>query len=96
MQIRFLPEAEAEMIEAAIYYQRQVQGLGDAFLQEVERTASWIAVYPEASVFVRGKIRRKTLFKFPFSVLYRVDDSMILIVAVAHHKRRPSFWSKRN
>jgi plasmid stabilization system protein ParE len=38
--------------------------------------------------------RRFILLKFPFSVVYRVGPS-ILIVAVAHHKRRPGYWMNR-
>ena len=95
MQIRFLPEAQSEMIEAAVYYQRQVAGLGDLFIQEVEKAAYWIALYPHASSAVRGKVRRKVLFSFPFSLLYRAKEGIVLIIAVAHHKRRPSFWQNR-
>lgn len=95
MPIRFLPEAESEMIEAAVYYQRQVAGLGDLFIREVEKAASWIALYPHASSAVRGKVRRKVLSSFPFSILYRAEEDSVLIIAVAHHKRRPSFWQQR-
>lgn len=96
MRVVFLPEAESEMIESALYYQRQVAGLGDAFLQEIEKATEWIATYPVASAAVRVKVRRKVLSNFPFYLLYRADDDMVLIIAVAHQKRRPSFWWTRS
>jgi len=40
-------------------------------------------------------IRRLVLAKFPFSLIYEVDGEVILIVAVAHLRRRPQYWSER-
>jgi hypothetical protein len=35
------------------------------------------------------------LAKFPYSVIYKEKDEVILIVAVAHAKRRPGYWRGR-
>ena len=38
----------------------------------------------------------KSFFKrFPFNIVYEIRQTEIVIVAVAHHKRRPGYWSQR-
>jgi hypothetical protein len=35
------------------------------------------------------------LHRFSFSLIYSVEANEILIVAVAHHGRRPGYWNDR-
>ena len=44
MKLEFHPEAELELIEASVYYDHAVAGLGDRFEIEVRRAliCSWI------------------------------------------------------
>jgi toxin ParE1/3/4 len=93
----FNPLAEQELFDAANYYQKQEFGLGLRYLDEVEQAINFIVRYPEAGFQVRGSIRRILLPKFPYFLVYRVlPDQQIRILAVAHHKRRPEYWSTRN
>ena len=39
MKVEFHPEASAEFQAAAAYYEKEVLGLGEAFISEVERVA---------------------------------------------------------
>jgi hypothetical protein len=39
--------------------------------------------------------RRYLLHKFPFSVVYLERPDFIEVIAVAHHRRKPGYWSKR-
>lgn len=48
MRVRFIPPARRELIEEARYYEAELAGLGDAFLDEVSRTLALIKAYPEA------------------------------------------------
>ncbi|HLO87872.1 MAG TPA: type II toxin-antitoxin system RelE/ParE family toxin [Nostocaceae cyanobacterium] len=92
----FHPLAEQELNEAATYYEEQKQGLGLEYLEAVEQAVSCLMDYPEIGAKVRGSIRRLILPKFPYSLFYRVlENNEIRILAVAHHKRRPFYWSKR-
>ena len=36
-----------------------------------------------------------TLRKFRFSLLYSIEKDSLLILAVAHHSRRPRYWVHR-
>ena len=95
MTNEFLPEADEEFREAARYYEGEAPGIGLAFIAEVHQAISLLLSHPRSAKKVRGSIRKKILSHFPFSLLYSIESDLILIVAVAHHKRRPTYWQSR-
>ncbi len=76
----FLTPAEEEMLEAASHYNRQVPGLGLDFLTEVQETVARIIENPELGTVLQREIRRWLVRRFPFGVLYRIDEEEIIIV----------------
>ncbi|MEH2296735.1 type II toxin-antitoxin system RelE/ParE family toxin [Nostoc sp.] len=95
-RIVFHPSAEQELVDATSYYEEKNQGLGLDYLTEVEGAVNLLMCYPAAGVVVRGFVRRLILPKFPYSLLYRVvNDDLIRILAIAHHKRQPLYWIGR-
>jgi plasmid stabilization system protein ParE len=92
---QFLPEAEEEMNEAARFYEGRSEGLGLDFLNEVQRTITLILAHPRSGPVVSPNIRRRIVRRFPFGILYAIDNEKILVVAVAHLKRRPGYWKER-
>jgi plasmid stabilization system protein ParE len=70
----FLPEAEEEMNEAARFYERRKEGLGLEFLNEVQRTITSILAHPQSGPALSQSIRRRIVRRFPFGVLYAIDD----------------------
>lgn len=97
MRSRPHPEASLELEGAAIRYEREEPGLGDAFLAEVSRGIAAIEESTATWPFVRKglRIQRFVLVRFPFSILYQVKTDYVLIVAFAHGKRRPSCRHRR-
>ena len=88
--------AERELDDAAAYYHAQERpGLVTAFIAEVERVLRLISARPLAGTVDQGNIRRWRLRRFPYSVIYRITASNIRILAIAPHKRRPSYWQGR-
>jgi plasmid stabilization system protein ParE len=87
--------AEAEINEAADFYDLASPGLGREFLDEIERTMRSISEFPEAGPLVRARVRKRAIAKFPYSLVYSVRPDEIRILAVAHHKRRPFYWRGR-
>ncbi len=87
--------ARAELFEAADFYSRRKQGLGDEFLDEAMRVAQFIKQYPMTSMPRRHGVRKRGLDRFPYGIVYLVRDNEIVIVAVAHWKRRPAYWRRR-
>ncbi len=80
---------------AARYYEDQRIGLGRAFLNEVRRTRVEISERPSASRIERGEVRARSVARFPYRIYYRARTDEILIIAIAHRRRRPGFWRGR-
>jgi plasmid stabilization system protein ParE len=95
MNSEFLPEAEEEFREAARYYETEAPGVGVTFITEVRRAIRLITENPYSAVAVASGIRKKVLKHFPYNILYSVEPDLILIVALAHQKRRPRYWRAR-
>jgi plasmid stabilization system protein ParE len=83
------------MIEASVFYEEKASGLGSAFLDSVEEAIVKIRENPKAYQLVGKEIRRKILVRFPYSILYVNEPDRIRIVAIAHQRRRPEYWSNR-
>ncbi len=91
----FLSEADEEFREAARYYEREAPGLGIAFITEAHSAVASVLANPYAAAEAGSGIRRRVLHRFPYNVLYAIEKDTIVIVAVAHQKRRPSYWKAR-
>jgi len=91
----FHPDADAELEEAALFYESRMVGLGKSFAAEVERTISLVREFPEAGSPVGPTRRRVLVARFPYSIVYRQDTGSIVIIAVAHQRRRPGYWRRR-
>lgn len=96
MNLYFHPDAETELVEAAIYYANVRPGLGESFISEMERATELIAGRPEIGVLVADQnIRRISVRRFPYSLIYRVLSDRIRVLAISHHKRQPRYWLGR-
>lgn len=95
MKIEFLPEADDEFREAARYYEREAAGVGVAFVVAVHRATDEVAQAPLAAPVIRSDIRRKVLRNFPYSLFYVVESDTVMILSVAHQRRRPNYWHAR-
>lgn len=96
MRILLSPEARQEFEEAEQYYNRQVPKLGDQFRKEVRAALPRLQAWPLSCPVERGDIRRLTLSRFPYKLLYSVEADHIYIIAVAHQHREPAYWIERN
>ena len=93
--VSFLPDAEEEMIESARYYESNCERLGSDFLSEVDRAIKSIQAHPTAAPVIGSNIRRRLLDRFPFGLLYTIENNDVLILAVMHLRRRPGYWKER-
>jgi hypothetical protein len=83
------------MFRAADRYDAEDPGLGDRFLASVERTLEGIILAPLRWPRIDDRHHRRLVARFPFSVIYRIEDDIPVVVAVAHHKRHPDHWRQR-
>ena len=93
--VLFHPEAEVELQAAAGYYEQKAAGLGEAFLEEVEKAISRILNSPETWPVLSGPVRRCLLKRFPYGVLYRCESRRVFILAIMHLRRKPGYWRGR-
>jgi plasmid stabilization system protein ParE len=92
---RFLKPAEAEVHEAAAYFDEQRSGLGDRFEQDLLATTEFLMEHPFAGQQLSDRVRKFRLRTFRYNVIYVVDETEVIVVAVAHHRRRPGYWQGR-
>ncbi len=86
--------AAAEIKEATRYYSEREPDLGGRFLAALDRVLNRLLAYPH-SAQAAGDVRRATLLDFPYQVFYRVTDTSVHVLAVAHTSRRPGYWRAR-
>ncbi len=83
------------MDDAWRYYSRLSAALAKDWDQAVVEAMDKIDDAPERwHPHVKGT-RRHLMKRFPYSVVYRVTETHVYVVAVAHHSRRPTYWHKR-
>jgi hypothetical protein len=91
----FHPEAQAELVAAAHYYEEQRSGLGDDFLTQVEQALAVALQYPSSGTPLGSGFRWVLTQRFRYAVVYREIENGIIVIAVAHLRRRPGYWRKR-
>lgn len=96
ISILFHSESELELGEAALFYESRLIGLGIIFADEVRKSVELIRHYPEVGQPLGPRLRKLVIKRFPYSLIYRWDEQHILILAVAHHRRRPGYWKLRH
>jgi plasmid stabilization system protein ParE len=87
--------AEAELQDAAAWYDERSPGLGLRLTLAVRKKSDEILEAPQRWPLSAGS-RRVLLGRFPYALVYRERGAdEIEIVAVAHLKRRVTYWSGR-
>lgn len=92
MRVVFTRIAAQELEDAIRFYELEYVGLGLRFKEEVRKAALRVAEYPQAWSLERGEVRKCLLHKFPYKLMYSVEEDHILIIAVAHQHRKPDYW----
>ena len=95
MTLKFHSEAKIELIETAEYYEEQMVGLGDDFIDEVEKVLDVIEQYPLSATNISDTERRFLVSRFPYGIIYSVAEELIAIFAVMDLKRKPGYWKLR-
>ena len=96
--IRTAEPASDEFSEAVRWYEARRPGLGGEFFDAVAATLSLIETNPVigTKISADGQTRRVLVAKFPYQVVYRLRRTEMVIVAIAHLKRRPEYWKNRS
>lgn len=93
---RITSAAEDELVESTAYYSEVSFGLAQDFINDFDRRLHLIRRYPDIGQPLEGEFKSIPFAKFPFSLIYRIDDDKVLVIlAVHHHSRRPDRWRSR-
>ena len=95
MKYVFHPEALNEYSEAVQYYAERRVELAQAFINAVEDAVNRIRESPTRWQIVDEDVRRCLTRKFPYEILYAIEEDYILILAIMHCSRKPGYWKNR-
>jgi hypothetical protein len=95
METHFIDPAKVELEEAIVYYNGQRDGLGKEFAAEVADTLERIRQFPDAWSRSTKGTRVCPTRRFPYGLVYKVVGHELVIFAVMHLHRRPTYWRAR-
>lgn len=96
MRVSFNPEALAEAEEATRWYcENGGANPSRAFIQELRRVVSLATEQPGIGSPGTHKTTRLYLKRFPYTLVFRVQNQTLRVIAVAHQSRRPGYWAGR-
>ena len=89
-------EAADELDEAIRYYENKCPGIGANFADRVSEAFHRIQRTPPLYPFHKDtRVQKCQIKRFPYTVFYLELDDHIVVIAVAHQKRRPDYWKFR-
>ena len=95
MQIDFHPEATAELDTTMDWYAVRSVSAARNFIVAVDLAITAIVSEPQRFVHIDDRHQSCAVTKFPFQIVFRRHNDRIIVVAVAHAKRRPGYWRDR-
>lgn len=93
--IEFSPDARTEFDNAFDWYAERSTKAAIGFADEVNRIINMIAAEPQRHARTYANCRLCRLVRYPYCIIYRDENETILIMAIAHTKRRPGYWRDR-
>ena len=89
------PEAADEANDAFNWYENRQPGLGHEFYRELTRCLEFVIENPLLSRIAYHALRKRKLDRFPYLIVYRMNEFEISVVSVFHSSRNPTVWKKR-
>jgi plasmid stabilization system protein ParE len=94
---RFHADALAEYEAAATWYAERSIDASRRFVKLIEGAVATAREFPLAGPGWRGRadVRVRALRRVPYSVVYMLAAGQLVVIAVAHQRRRPGYWLGR-
>lgn len=85
-EVLILKRARQEIVAAWNWYEDKQPGLGDRFLNSLEKQLHQLELFPESCPQRKRPYREASLTDFPYLVIYRYEKrkQLILVVACFH------------
>ncbi|MBN1319544.1 MAG: type II toxin-antitoxin system RelE/ParE family toxin [Thermoleophilia bacterium] len=91
----FLDDAEDDVAATFEWYESRRVGLGVEFVCALDATLAALLEFPESCPVVYRDTRRHLMGRFPFEVLYRLEDGLLVVTACIHAARDPKAVLRR-
>jgi len=90
--LSFLEEASKEFTEASLWYEEQSNGLGDRFIDTIQRKLQLIQQFPERYPKRKKNFREAIVKTFPYIIIYTFykKEGVIIVNTIFHASRNPS------
>lgn len=83
------PRAERAIEKAAGWYRKDSAGIASTFLRAVDHTIERVAENPYQFPVRSGQLRHAMVTGFPYSLLYLVAESSVVVTNCVHFRRHP-------
>ena len=93
--VDFDAAARVEFDNAFDWYAQRSPGAAIGFASEVDAAIDLVAAAPERFPETNAGCRSCALHRYPYRVIYYRSQDRLIVVAIAHAKRRPGFWRDR-
>ena len=86
-------KAESHIVAAATYYEEQLPGLSERFIAELKVAYLKIGANPQhySYIFKNQKYRDVKLSKFPYVVIFEIDNKDVIVLAVLNTHQETKF-----
>lgn len=100
MLLDFHPDAYAELEAAVRWLEGEREGRGRRFYESVQRRVAQASRLPKSGAPITGlgteyDVRCYTIREFQYRVVTARIENNLVVVAIAHTKRRPNYWRSR-
>ena len=95
MKITIHELAAEEFDEAVEWYEIQSKGLGKRFKKAVAAKIKKIKQHPDCFLIEADNLYKAYIPKFPYKILYTIENGRMIIWAIAHMHRKPWYWQSR-
>jgi len=93
--VDYLPGARRDFDESFDWYAERSAQAAVRFANAVDAALTALATDPERFAALDRVHRECPVRRFPFRIVYRVVENRVLVVAIAHAKRRTGYWRRR-
>jgi plasmid stabilization system protein ParE len=94
-EILIKPGAELDAVEISDWYENELPGLGQRFLENYVQTLRIIERNAKYCLNLGDGYRRAHINRFPYNVYFLIEENKAIILGILHQHRDPEEWQKR-
>ena len=92
MKVEYAPLAKEQLRLIQAGFEAGNSGRAKRFAAEIRRVTRLLRTYPQAAPRIRN-FRRLVLLRFPYSILYAIEEDRVYVMELVHQKEEPDYWA---